>query len=188
MHEERFFFFWKNRSPFSNWFMKDFEMNGIKFNCAEQAMMYEKAVLFGDSQTALQILMEKMPSKQKALGRQVSGFDESVWKQMREPIVKAILLKKFSQNEDLIVELFKTQGKTLVEASPVDNIWGIGLAEDDERAANRTSWNGLNLLGKLLTEVRGELMSHYKTDLDISPEQLAEKVFKKLNTTDESSK
>jgi ribA/ribD-fused uncharacterized protein len=185
---ESFFFFWKNRSPFSNWFMRDFRMDGILFNCAEQAMMYEKAMLFNDQERAMMILMEKFPSKQKALGRQVVGFDNEVWVSNREPIVKRILHEKFSQNEDLLVELLKTEGRTLVEASPVDNIWGIGLAEDDDRARDRSNWLGLNLLGKLLTEVRSGFMMDYMTDNDISPEDRARKVFEKYRKKNELTK
>lgn len=188
MREERFFFFWKNRSPFSNWFIKIFEMNGIKFNCAEQAMMYRKALLFNDKETAIKILMEKFPSKQKALGRQVIGFDNSIWEKEREPIVREILLKKFSQDESSLIALFKTGNKVIVEASPYDQIWGIGLSEDDSRAHSTDSWMGLNLLGKLLMEVREILRGEFVTDKDISHEDHAKKVFKKLNTTDESSK
>ncbi|XP_013396665.1 uncharacterized protein LOC106163575 [Lingula anatina] len=155
--QERFTFFWRKQSPFSQWHSSEFEVDGVSFNCAEQYMMYRKAVLFGDETTAKKILDTVDPAKQKALGRKVHNFNDKVWKANCWDIVKTGNLAKFS-NPKLREVLLATRGTILVEASPVDTIWGIGLAADSERANNRSTWRGKNLLGYILTEVRAELL------------------------------
>ena len=158
MTEEKFTYFWRTESPFSNWHPCQFELDGIVFNSTEQHMMYHKAMLFDNEEIAQKILKATSPSKQKALGRQVEGFDPLVWEKHRWDIVYAGNKAKFTQNENLLKRLLKTQGTTIVEASPVDDIWGIGLAEEDPRALSRHTWRGLNLLGQILTELREELI------------------------------
>lgn len=153
----KFTFFYSAISPFSNWHPCKFVMNDVEFNCGEQAMMYHKALFFGDKETADKVMAAKTPREQKALGRSVKGFVESDWQQERENIVYDLLLAKFSQNEELKEALLETKGTQLVEASKTDLIYGIGLSEDDPRAQNETQWRGLNLLGKLLMRVRETL-------------------------------
>lgn len=121
--------------------------------------MFEKARLFGDYDTADQILGTDVPWQQKRLGRQVRNFNETIWKNHREEIVKAGNRAKFTQHLQLREALFATAGTTLVEASPEDCIWGIGLSMDDPRKEDPANWRGLNLLGKILTELREELLS-----------------------------
>ena len=53
--------------------------------------------------------------------------------------------------------LLATGKRIIVEAAPTDRIWGIGLAEDDRRALDRSEWRGQNLLGFALTRVRDEI-------------------------------
>ena len=156
--KEKFVFFWKERSPFSQWHRCDFIINGIRFNCAEQYMMYQKAILFGDEQAAERILKANHPRKQKALGRQIRGYREDIWKANRETIVYDANYAKFIQNPDLKRTLLDTAGRTLVEASPVDRIWGIGLDKNHPDAKNREKWRGLNLLGEILTKLRDDLL------------------------------
>jgi ribA/ribD-fused uncharacterized protein len=74
-----FTFFWQNRSPFSNWYPSIFTHNGITFSRGEQYMMYQKAMLFGDVNTAHAILLTGNPKEQKDLGRMVANYDEAVW-------------------------------------------------------------------------------------------------------------
>ena len=154
---KKFTFFWKIRQPgeiYSQWYIRSFTLDGITFNCAEQYMMWKKAMLFGDKATAAKILAEPKPEKQKELGRSVRPFDTAIWDKACYEIVKAGNLAKFQQNPDLAAELKSTAPTTLVEASPVDRIWGIGLAADHPDAQGPTKWRGKNLLGKVLTEVR----------------------------------
>jgi ribA/ribD-fused uncharacterized protein len=110
-------------------------------------MMAEKATLFGDVATRAQIMNAPNPSAAKALGRGVRGFDEGAWARARFAIVCRANEAKFGQNPDLRAYLMQTGTRVLVEASPVDRVWGIGLAQDDERASNPNLWRGLNLLG-----------------------------------------
>ncbi|MEL6653023.1 MAG: NADAR family protein [Bacteroidota bacterium] len=129
-----------------------------QFTSTEQFMMYNKALLFLDRETAAAIMKTDNPREQKALGRQVKNFDEAVWQFARSEIVLRGNRFKFSQNEDIKYSLLETEGTTIVEASPYDKIWGIGLLESDERAQDRSSWQGLNLLGEILTELREEML------------------------------
>lgn len=149
---EQFTFFWNG--PFSQWYLSDFTVNDITFNCAEQYMMYEKAMLFEDYDIAVKILETDAPWEQKALGRMVSDFDLDQWNEVARDIVFAGNVAKFTQNNQLKEILLKTKGTTLVEASPHDKIWGIGLKQNDPKALNRETWRGSNWLGEVLTKVR----------------------------------
>lgn len=157
MDTERYTFFWGG--PFSQWHMRTFHVDGLPYSCAEQYMMDMKASLFKDRKTAELIYQATSPKEMKRLGRLVQGFDPVIWEQKAFNIVKVANLSKFSQNPDLWDLLEATVGTTLVEASPYDKVWGIGLAADDPRAQNRDTWQGRNLLGQALTQVRDELLA-----------------------------
>lgn len=156
---EAFTFFWKHR--LSQWHRAPFVVGGVTFLCAEQYMMYAKALLFGDREAAARILAAETPGEQQAIGREVRGFDETVWVLFREGIVYTGSYARFSQDADQRELLFATRGTTLVEASPHDRVWGIGLAANDPRALDRSKWLGLNLLGEILTRVREALFFEY---------------------------
>ena len=160
---EKHVFFW-GEFP-SNWhparFVVERDGKQLEFFNSEQYFMYQKAVVFGDKTTAMRILFEgKDPKKAKQLGRQVKNYDDNVWKQVRYQIMVYANMHKYLQNKDLRELLLNPEfdGKKLVEASPLDGIWGIkcdeATAKDDE-----SNWNGLNLLGKVLDEVRNILKS-----------------------------
>ncbi|XP_072173146.1 N-glycosidase YbiA-like [Diadema setosum] len=155
--KKEFTFFYTSESPFSQFHPANFEVDGVQYTCAEMYMMHQKAVLFGDTAIAERILVASKPGAMKALGRKVQNFDDDVWKEHRVKIVKKGNLAKFSQNEDLKERLMATKGTTLVEASPRDRIWGIGLGKDNPKALSKDTWRGQNLLGYILTEVREEL-------------------------------
>ncbi len=112
---EQFTFFHKSDHPFSQWYMSDFEIDEISFNCAEQYMMYAKAKLFGDEEMAQKILETTLPGKQKAYGRLVKNFDSKIWDQEARKIVYKGNSAKFTQNQNLQKFLLKTAGTTLVE-------------------------------------------------------------------------
>ncbi|KAL5004439.1 hypothetical protein ScPMuIL_017895 [Solemya velum] len=158
---EQFEYFWKEESVFSQWYKVTFVVDGIKYNCAEQYMMHQKAELMGDTKTAIKILKATSPKKQKALGRKIQNFDSDLWDSNCIGIVKKGNIAKFSSNNRLKQRLYDTCPKILVEASPYDTIWGIGLKEDDPAAWQKDTWRGQNLLGQVLTDVRDEMM---KTD------------------------
>ena len=111
-----------------------------------------------DSNTAKQIMTSDNPMFIKQLGRKVKNFNEQTWSRYRRNIVKQGNISKFKQNPYLLQKLYNTKNKTLVEASPYDNIWGIGLYCDDPRSQDRNTWKGLNLLGEILTEIREEFI------------------------------
>lgn len=150
-------FFWNG--PFSQWYPSKFSVDGIAFNCAEQYMMYMKALTFKDEEIAEKILNSNSPKEQKALGRQVKNFDENIWSDVCKLIVRNGNYFKFTQNPELFEVLKKTYPTILVEASPYDFIWGIGL--DEETAKNTPShlWPGKNYLGLILTKLRNELIT-----------------------------
>ncbi|MEM9196401.1 MAG: NADAR family protein [Pseudomonadota bacterium] len=152
-------FFWSG--PFSQWHPSAFTLWGCDFATAEQAMMVGKARLFGDADMAAQILAAPDPGKQKALGRQVRGFDGARWDAEKVALVTEISLAKFDQNKGLRRKLFQTGSAYLVEASPLDAVWGIGLAEEQARSMPPESWPGQNLLGKILTDIRETLRARY---------------------------
>lgn len=120
-------------------------------------MMAKKAELFGDKEMAVKIVAAKSPAEAKDLGRQVKNFNEAIWNEKRFEIVVEGNFHKFNQNEDLKAFLLDTKKRVLVEASPVDKIWGIGLTAESDKAENPLLWNGLNLLGFALMEVRDQL-------------------------------
>jgi hypothetical protein len=141
----------------SQWNRSDFTVGGIAFGCAEQFMMYRKAVLFDDHEMAARILRAERPSDQKRLGQNVRGFVPSVWAERRVPIVLEGNRAKFSQNAGLRKKLLATGDSILVEANPKDFIWGAGLAQADPDILDPSKWQGLNLLGRILMQVRDEL-------------------------------
>lgn len=161
MNSGQFTFFYSNLDVYSQWYPSKFTIDNISFNCAEQWMMYSKALLFKDSDTSKKILLAKKPSLQKALGRTVKNFDQNVWINNAKRIVYAGNYAKFTQNEHLKQQLLATKG-CLAEASPTDTIWGIGLKATDKRALDRKLWRGTNWLGDILTQLREDLLLEEK--------------------------
>lgn len=142
---------------FSQWYSCRLTVRGLNFNCAEQYMMYCKANLFNDKATADRIMASSSPRKQKAFGRKVRDFNNTTWMEKAQDIVFAGNFAKFSQNPKLKKALADSGEAILVEASPYDTIWGVGLAENDPRILDPTQWLGTNLLGYTLMEVRTAL-------------------------------
>jgi ribA/ribD-fused uncharacterized protein len=141
----------------SQWYGAPFTLDGRTFPTAEHYMMFRKATLFGDQGSADKILAAPNPGAAKALGRGVRGFVQAVWDEQNLPIVAAGNEAKFGQNPELKTFLLATGTRVLVEASPTDRVWGIGLAEDDDRAKNPLEWKGRNLLGFALMIARSRL-------------------------------
>ena len=138
----------------SNWYLSEFEVNGIKFSSMEQFMMYRKALCFQDVETAYKILGTDDVAKIKKLGREVRGYNENVWNGVRQIIVYEGLEAKFSQNEELKEKLSATEDAVLAECAVKDQIWGIGLSMKDENRFDLDKWKGQNLLGYALMMVR----------------------------------
>lgn len=155
---EKFAYFWNG--PFSQWAPSPFTVFGEKYNCAEQYMMAEKARVFKDWATADKIMSAHTPDLQKSLGRTVKPFDEVIWDKVCCRIVYTGNYFKFTQNPEYLSDLMATKGHTLVEASPYDTIWGIGLSMHDDRANDRATWRGKNYLGEILTKLREDLIDN----------------------------
>jgi ribA/ribD-fused uncharacterized protein len=157
----RFVFFWKERDLdpgcLSQWWPAPFVVDEVTYRSAEHWMMARKARLFQDAATLDKVVRAPTPAAAKSLGRAVRGFSEDRWASARYDIVVAGNLAKFSQNDDLRRYLVSTGTRVLVEASPLDRVWGIGLAGDDEAASSPSRWRGMNLLGFALMEVRERL-------------------------------
>lgn len=141
----------------SQWYEAPFVIDGVTYPTAEHWMMAEKARLFGDDAALGRILAAGNPGAAKAAGRTVRGFDEGAWTAARWDIVVRGNHAKFGQNPDHRAYLAGTGDRVLVEASPLDRVWGIGLAPDDPAAENPELWRGLNLLGFALMEARARL-------------------------------
>jgi ribA/ribD-fused uncharacterized protein len=164
----KYVFFWGHhprrdhqisKACFSQWYAAPFRLDGLIYRTAEHWMMAEKARLFHDSEILKQILGANSPAEAKKLGRRVHNFDPIVWDEVKYDIVVKGNLHKFSQHQDLKKFLLSTYQRILVEASPVDSIWGIGMAADEAGIENPYHWKGDNLLGFALMEVRDELSS-----------------------------
>jgi len=159
----KFLYFWghtKKRNQevgnfcFSQWYECSFKVNGLIYKTTEHWMMAQKALLFDNKDIFEKIVKCNKPAEAKELGRQVIGFDENIWCDKRFDIVRLGNIHKFNQNRKLGEYLLKTGNRILVEASPVDTIWGIGLTKDSNEIDNIYSWRGLNLLGFALMEAR----------------------------------
>ncbi len=167
----KYVFFWKptpssdgriTETCLSQWWMCNFTVQGIQYSCAEQYMMAEKARLFHDNKMWNRIMSANQPKEMKAYGRAVQNFNQAVWEASCYALVKEGNLAKFSQNLDLWEYLKTTQKRILVEASPRDRIWGIGMERNNPDAINPLKWRGKNLLGFVLTEVRDILLEKEK--------------------------
>lgn len=155
-------------SVFSQWWPSVFEEDGLRFASAEMYMMAGKARLFGDDEALAEILAAGDPATCKALGRRVRGFDDARWKQARFDLVTRGNAAKFGQDDALRDYLLATGDDILVEASPRDRIWGIGLGRSNERAHDPRTWRGRNLLGFALVRARSIL----RGELDLPPSPL----------------
>lgn len=139
----------------SNWYKSDMVIDGCRYNCCEQYMMFKKAELFGDHVNMGKIMKEMNPKEQKKMGRAVIGFNMELWDKVKYSVVLNGNLEKYRQNLELRELLLGTVDAMFVECSPYDKIWGIGMSGDHEDVLDSSKWLGLNLLGKVLDEVKG---------------------------------
>jgi hypothetical protein len=159
----KYLFFWGHTPPkdgsidkscLSQWYDADFEIGGIHYPTAEHYMMAEKARLFGDDEILEKILGSVHPREAKQLGRAIKNYNEKLWRHHRFDIVTNGNIAKFSQHEGLKTFLLNTGNRVLVEASPRDRIWGIGMGASNPDIENPAKWRGLNLLGFALMAAR----------------------------------
>jgi ribA/ribD-fused uncharacterized protein len=163
----KYIFFWQpdkmtlSTGCFSQWQKSYFVVENNQYNCAEQYMMGRKALIFNDHEIFEKILSAKHPKQIKSLGKEVKNFSSTTWDDVKYGVVLNGNFYKFSQNENMLKLLISTGDKILVEASPLDKIWGVGLSEDNKIIENPSYWKGKNLLGFALMEVRDELKKIY---------------------------
>ena len=143
----------------SQWWPSTFLVEGVQYQSAEHFMMAEKARLFQDEQALADILSATHPAEAKKIGRRVRGFNPLTWADHRFEIVVRGNFEKFRQNEREGVFLRNTGDQVLVEASPRDRIWGIGMSKNHPNATQPSKWRGKNLLGFALMEARAQLRS-----------------------------
>lgn len=163
----KFLFFWGHtptgngnisETCFSQWWLCRFKVDGVEYSCAEQFMMAEKARMFGDGEMLEKIMGTVYPKEMKAYGRGVRNFNKGQWDSSCYEIVRRGNEAKFLQNPELLDFLKGTRKRILVEASPRDRIWGIGMGKSNPDAQDPFKWRGKNLLGFALTEVRDQLL------------------------------
>ena len=145
------------RGGLSQWFEAPFVVDGVRYRTAEHWMMAAKARLFGDQEAERAAIDAANPALAKAAGRTVRDFDDAVWDRERFEIVVRGNTHKFAAHPDMGQFLLRTGSRVLVEASPRDRIWGIGMGAKNENAENPAAWRGLNLLGFALMEARERL-------------------------------
>lgn len=165
--------FWDETAPangsvssacLSQWFGAPIELDGIRYPTNEHFMMAAKALLFGDQQRFEQIITAPSPGLAKVFGRKVQGFDEETWYGQRFAIVCQANQAKFSQHPNLRQFLLETENHVLVQASPIDRIWGVGLPQSNTNINNPNAWRGLNLLGFALMKVRESLREEHSPE------------------------
>ena len=163
----KYIYFWGHRPThdgsisktcMSQWWLSEFKVEGITYKSAEHWMMAEKARLFNDDEMLSKIITANSPAEAKKLGRKVRGFDHNTWTANCYEVVKQGNIHKFSQNSALKNYLLTTGTRVLVEASPYDPIWGIGMAQDHRGIHFPEKWKGTNLLGFALMEARESLV------------------------------
>jgi ribA/ribD-fused uncharacterized protein len=151
-------YFWG--SELSNWFMWSFKYKGHEFKNSEQAFMWEKAMHFGDILKANEILKEPNPRRTKQLGREVKNFNTEEWLRASFDIMVDVNYAKWTSNKRLQNLLMSTGNKTIVEASPQDALWGIGLHWEDDAVLDERKWKGTNWLGEALMKVREKIRNN----------------------------
>lgn len=139
-------------SVFSNFHPAKFSEGRIKYNCAEQMIQAEKAALFKDTVSLLNIMKMSCPFCIKAAGNRIRNFDKEIWKKESKRIVTKAVTAKFRQNSHLS-NLLKSTGKVEIVESSKDHIWGTGIHLHDKNALNRSAWQGNGLMSEILSAV-----------------------------------
>jgi ribA/ribD-fused uncharacterized protein len=161
-------FFWDNINKknakqgeymLSQWYQSPFSVNEIVYHSAAHWMMARKALLFGDRETYRRIIRADRLDEVRSLSRSIANFDETKWSECKYEIVREGNFHKFNQSKKLRAYLLSTGSAVLAEANPSDNVWGIGLSKDAKNVTDPYTWEGLNLLGFAIMEVREYLRS-----------------------------
>ena len=157
--KEDFIFYFGMESPFSHWYKCNFTVESQVFCCVEQYLMFRKAILFNDSDSAHKILRSSDPERHHRLGKQVHDFNKLLWQRKCRKYAFEGNYAKFTRHADLLKLLRNTDGKILAEASPYDRNWGIGLSMLNPKIYERKNWRGKNWAGEVLQQVRSFIMN-----------------------------
>lgn len=150
-------YFHKPEEPYgflSNWYPSTFELDGLTFSSVEQYIMYKKCMQFGDREAANAVMATHSPAKQQAIARKAKGYNDVVWKGLRQPVAMRGLFEKFKQSPNLLEQLLETRDSYLVECAVSDRSWACGISLYDDARFNLANWKGSNILGFALMEVR----------------------------------
>ena len=146
-----------NQTCFSNFYPAQFVYKGYNFPTSEHALMASKAMVFWDTVRFQMIVKSDTPSSAKQYGRKVEGYTDSIWAACRYQIMTDILIEKFTQNDLMCEYLLSTGEEILVETSPYDKVWGIGMGQENRAWVDQKLWKGQNLLGFALMDTRRAL-------------------------------
>lgn len=152
---DRSILFWHGDSPFSNWYRGlEIKYQGFVFDNSEALFMYLKCKFFNQEELALEVTENQDPAKVKKIGRKIKNYNEKSWAESRVGYMKLVQVMKFGQHPELNKILLATGDKQIIEASPLDNIWGVGMYSTHPDVEDPEKWKGQNLLGKVLESVR----------------------------------
>ncbi|KAL7071548.1 hypothetical protein ACQ4LE_009622 [Meloidogyne hapla] len=151
--------FFTKAYAFSNHFKCYFYVDDLRFCCTEQFYMYYKAVVFGDTESANQIMEMTEARDMKRVGSYIRLFNTEKWRKISILVMTICNMEKYKQNEELRRLLFETGDTLLVEATAQDLYWGAGIDVDSASIRDKQNWPGKNVLGRILTRIRDVLRS-----------------------------
>ena len=145
--------FFTGASPLLNHYRSPFQVSKETYNCVEQFLMFKKALLFKDNETARKVIDTSSLKDQKHLGYTIKGLYKDLWESKQDAIMKTALKAKFEQCDTCKTFLKNTKPNRLAEASPSDRYWDIGLGLRDQNVWDTKLWKGQNKLGEMLMEI-----------------------------------
>lgn len=160
----KYVFFFRDKDVCSNFYPCKIVHDGLEFNCSEQLFMYFKAIYFKDYDVAHRIVKAERPYIAKKLGRMVKNYDDNKWNAIRDRFMLETLQEKYKYCEEFRNLINENSNKIFVEASPYDNIWGVGLSENDPKINNPQNWKGENRLGKCINNLIVNIPIFYKNN------------------------
>ena len=143
----------------SQWYPSPFTIDGVRFVNCEQRMMYMKGKVFGDEEAMREVMLTEDPKRHKEIGRSVKNFDVDTWSAKAYQVVVEANYAKYSQNPELRQFLIDSGSRKFVECAPYDKIWGNGLNITQSLQSPEAMWEGTNLLGKAIMDVREMILA-----------------------------
>lgn len=154
--KNNFLAFFGQNCPLSNFYEAPFYADGFKYRHVEQFLFCKKAEFARDDASKQKILTANTPAECKKIGKHIKVVQKD-WYPEEILVMKKGLREKFMQNAALKEFLIATGEKTLLEASPKDKFWGIGMGLKGVATSDRVVWSGKNRLGEMLMDLRNQL-------------------------------